>query len=81
MAVKQNAADFATEFPKAAKLVNESFYSLCVDDCLTGADSIAEATSPQVQPHLIFSKGGFLLQKWNSNKSRSTQALTCTLFI
>ena len=41
-AKKQNATDVATEFPKAAKVVDESFY---VDDCLTGADSIAEAMS------------------------------------
>ena len=39
MAVKQNAADFAHEYPLATKIVNEAFY---VDDCLTGADSVEE---------------------------------------
>ena len=40
MSIKQNALDFAHEFPLAAKSVDESFY---VDDCLTGADTIEEA--------------------------------------
>ena len=40
MLIKQNALDFAHEFPLAAKSVDESFY---VDDCLTGADTVEEA--------------------------------------
>ena len=40
MSIKQNALDFAHEFPLAAKSVDESFY---VDDCLTGADTVEEA--------------------------------------
>ena len=40
MSIKQNALDFAHEFPLAAKVVDESFY---VDDCLTGADTVEEA--------------------------------------
>ena len=66
MAVKQNAVDFATEFPDAAKVVERSFY---VDDCLTGADSIAEAITLQTQLHSLLSKGGFILRKWNSNEA------------
>ena len=64
MAVKQNATDFATEFPTAAKVVDTSF---CVDDCLTGANSTAEAIDLHTQLHTLFSKGGFLLRKWNSS--------------
>ena len=66
MAVKQNAIDFATEFPRAARVVDTSFY---VDDCLTGADSIAETIDLHAQLHTLFSKGGFLLRKWNSSDS------------
>ena len=66
MVVKQNATDFATEFPNAARVVDASFY---VDDCLTGADSIAEAIDLHTQLHNLFSKGGFLLRKWNSSDS------------
>ena len=64
MAVKQNAVDFATEFPIAAKVVDTSFY---VDDCLTGANSTEEAIDLHTQLHILFSKGGFLLRKWNSS--------------
>ena len=49
MAVKQNALDFATEFPNAVKVIDKSFY---VDDCLAGADSISEAIELQAQLHL-----------------------------
>lgn len=65
MAVKQNALDFTTGFPKAAKVVDESFY---VDDCLSGADSISEAVALQAELHSLFSKGGILLRKWNSSE-------------
>ena len=64
MAVKQNAIDFATEFPVAAKVVDTSHY---VDDCLSGANSTAEAIDLHTQLHTLFSKGGFLLRKWNSS--------------
>ena len=37
MAVKQNALDYAEEYPFAPRAVQESFY---VGDCLSGADSI-----------------------------------------
>ena len=46
MSIKQNALDFAHEFPLAAKVVDESFY---VDDCLTGADTVEEAIELQTQ--------------------------------
>ena len=39
MSMKQNAVDFGTEYPLAAKAVDESFY---VDDCLSGANTIEE---------------------------------------
>jgi len=46
-------------------VVDESFY---VDDCLSGADSIAEAIALQAELHSLFSKGEFLLRKWNSSE-------------
>ena len=60
MSVKQNAADLAHKYPLAARAVDESFY---VDDGLTGADSTEAAIELQKQ---LFSKGGFLLHRWNS---------------
>ena len=46
MSVKQNAADFALQYPLAVKAVTESFY---VDDGLAGADSVEEAIELQEQ--------------------------------
>ena len=64
MSVKRNALDHALEFPKAADVVKTSFY---VDDCLTGAGSVEEAVDLHQQLVTLFSKGGFLLRKWNSS--------------
>eukprot|EP00731_Ephydatia_muelleri_P001304 Em0001g1304a len=64
MCVKQNAMDFATKYPLAAKAVEESFY---VDDCLTGADNVEMAIKLQQELQCLLSHGGFLLRKWNSS--------------
>lgn len=64
MAVKQNAADYAHEYPLAAKVVDEGFY---VDDCLTGADSLEESIELRRQLQELFAKADFLLRKWNSS--------------
>ena len=65
MAVKQNAIDFAQDFPLAARAVEKSFY---VDDYFTGADDIKIATSLRSQLQGLFARGDFLLRKWNSNE-------------
>ena len=46
------------------KFFHKSFY---VDDCLTGASD--SKPTLQLQQHLteLFSRGGFVLRKWNSN--------------
>lgn len=62
MCVKQNAIDFESQYPQAAKQVKTSFY---VDDYLGGADSQQEAVKLQGEMHSLFLKGGFLLRKWN----------------
>ncbi len=65
MCLKQNAFEYALEYPKAARVVERSFY---VDDCLTGSDSIQGAIELQRELQGLFNKGGFLLRKWNSNE-------------
>ena len=65
VSLKQNALDFAVDYPQAAKVVEDSFY---VDDGLTGADSIQDAIELQKQLQELFMKGGFLLRKWNSSE-------------
>ena len=67
MAVKQNAQDLAVEYPLAAQTVENSFY---VDDCLTGADNVETAVILHKQLCDLFTRGGFLLRKWNSNNNQ-----------
>ena len=76
MSVKQNSQDFALEFPQAASAVETSFY---VDDGLTGADSVEEAIQLQKQLQELFSRGGFLLRKWNSNEAVVLQGISSEL--
>jgi len=64
MAVKQNAIDHADDFPLTAEVVDKSFY---VDDCLTGASDSNCALHLQQQLTKLFSRGRFVLRKWNSN--------------
>jgi hypothetical protein len=53
--------------------VEKSFY---VDDGLTGADSIEESIELQRE---LFSKGGFLLHKWNFNQPTVLQHIPSEL--
>ena len=72
MSVRQNAIDFAGNFPLAAKAVEESFY---VDDGLTGADSVEVAIRLQKELQSLFLCGGFLLRKWNSSSSTVLESI------
>ena len=74
MSVKQNAIDFAMEYPLVAKVV-ERIKSFYVDDGLTGADSVPEAIELQKQLQDLFSRGGFLLRKWNASDPTVLQHL------
>ena len=76
MAVKQNALDFALEYPQAAAAVEKSFY---IDDGLTGANSVGEAVELQKQLQELFSRGGFLLRKWKSSEPAVVQHLPAEL--
>ena len=64
MALRQNATDYAQEFAIGADVVQKCFY---VDDCLTGADDPRSALNLQRQLTHLFSRGGFVLRKWNSS--------------
>ena len=56
MCVKQNAIDFGSQYLKAAKQVETSFY---VDDYLGGADSQQEAMQLQGEMNSLLLKGCF----------------------
>ena len=64
--MQQHALDHAKDFPKAASVVEASFY---MDDCLTRAESTEEAIDLHQQLVTLFNKGCFLLCKWNSSDS------------
>ena len=65
MSVRQNAKDFASKYPLAAKAIDDSTY---VDDCLTGADTVEEAMELQDELQNLFNEAKFLLRKWNSSE-------------
>ena len=65
MAVKQNASDFAMDFPLAYDAVKNNFY---VDDGLTGADSVEETVKLYEQLRNLFDKADLLPRKWNSSE-------------
>ena len=72
MAVKQNAIDHAHEYPLAAEVIEKSFY---VDDCLSGAANKELAITLRQQLSDLFSRGNFLLRKWNSNDPSVLQSI------
>ena len=72
MAVKQNAIDLCHKYPPAAETTTTSFY---IDDCLTGADNVDAAIELQEQLQELFSRGGFILRKWNCSETSVLQAI------
>ncbi|XP_036347949.1 uncharacterized protein LOC118757336, partial [Rhagoletis pomonella] len=58
------AKEEEARFPHASKILRESFY---MDDCLHGADNVAEAVSLRNELQELVQCGGFTLRKWNSN--------------
>ena len=67
IAVKQNAQDFTLEYSMDPQTVETLFY---VDNCLTGADDVETAIILQKQLCDLFTCGGLLLRKWNSNNNQ-----------
>ncbi len=64
------ASDNAELYPQAAEVVQKNFY---VDDCLTGAESVTEATELREQLNGLLGQGNMQLRKWRSS-SRSVIA-------
>ena len=73
MCIKQNAINFESQFPNAAKEVQKSFY---VDDYLGGADSTEQAIRLQEEMCSLFQMGGFLLRKWNCSDAKVLQSIS-----
>lgn len=63
-AIHQIADLEEAQYPKGAMVARRDFY---MDDLITGADSIDEASIICEQALALLQKGGFLLRKWASN--------------
>lgn len=63
--LSQLANDEQNTFPEAAEILRKDVY---VDDLLSGANSIEDATKLRNQLDALLSKGGFQLRKWASNE-------------
>lgn len=63
-ALHQVSIDEGVEFPLAAPKVVQSFY---MDDLMTGCSNVQEGVNIYKQITELLEKGGFTLQKWNSN--------------
>ncbi|XP_028170489.1 uncharacterized protein LOC114360115 [Ostrinia furnacalis] len=62
--LQQIAMDEGQEVPQAAERILQSFY---MDDLMTGCSSVEEGVELYNQLSKLLEKGGFKLQKWNSN--------------
>ena len=62
--LRQLAEDHNQEHSRAADIIRRSFY---VDDCLTGASSLEEASDIRKELNLLLDKAGMTLRKWRSN--------------
>ncbi|XP_062535396.1 uncharacterized protein LOC134204615 [Armigeres subalbatus] len=71
--LQQLVADEGQCFPQAAKAILEDTY---MDDVITGADTIEEATDLRKQLVEMLQCGGFRLRKWASNEAATLQGLT-----
>ena len=60
------ATDNAKLYPQAAEVVPKNFY---VNDCLTGAESIEEASELREQLNGLLEKGNMQLRKWRSSSA------------
>ena len=72
MCVKQNALNFAPEYPQAASAVEKYFY---VNDCLVRGDSVKEPIQLHKQLQELFSRGRFLLRKWKATEAAVLQQI------
>lgn len=64
MTLKQLAHDERSNYPEAAKALEESFY---MDDLLHGSHSVSSAKQLQHELQKLLQSGGFYLRKWMSN--------------
>ena len=64
--------DHQAEYPKASEVIRTSFY---VDDCLTGTNTVEEASSLQHQLCALLKQAGMTLRKWRSNSAELLETI------
>ena len=74
--LRQLASDYQTQYPDAARTILEDFY---VDDCISGASTVEEATKTKEQLLQLLSSAGMLLRKWRSNSPQFLQTVPTEL--
>ncbi len=72
----QVAAEYADQFPHASEVVRNSFY---VDDCLTGAPTVEEASQLRADLNSLLSLGCLTLRKWRSNSTELLASIPAEL--
>ncbi|XP_061705654.1 uncharacterized protein LOC133516653 [Cydia pomonella] len=70
--LNQVATDHKEEYPMASEKVAREFY---MDDLMTGCETIEEGTRLYQEMKELLKKGGFILQKWSSNKDELLQII------
>ena len=58
------AKDYKSKFPRASEIIEKQFY---VDDCITCADTEAEARDIQQELNDLLDQGKMTLRKWRTN--------------
>lgn len=70
--LRQMAKDYQDSHPKAAKIIMSAFY---VDDCLTGANTVMEATEIREELNSLLAEGKMTLRKWRSSSQDILDAI------
>lgn len=70
--VVQAARKAQKDYPEAVKVLEKDFY---MDDCVTGADSVAKAIEIAKDVNRVLIGAGFDLRKWKSNKKAVLDAM------
>lgn len=68
----QTAREAQEEYPEAAKVIEKDFY---MDDCASGADSVAKAVKKGKEVEKVLAGAGFRLTKYKSNKRAVLDAM------
>jgi hypothetical protein len=71
-ALNQVAIDHREAYPMASERVAKEFY---MDDLMTGCQTIEEGIRLCQEMNALLKEGGFILQKWSSNKDELLQVI------